>query len=979
MNPEPSVNNISQAKSKAYQPLRDSAKGVKKRAKCHFISNTHWDREWRFSMQRTRHMLVYMMDMLLDIFEKEPQFKSFHLDSQTIPLKDYLEVRPEKTEIVKRLVTERRLLVGPWFCLPDEFCVSGESLIRNLLLGHKIAKHFGHVSKTGYSPFSWGQISQMPQIYKGFDIKFAAFYRGVNTIVAPRSEFFWEGADGTCIVASRLARRPRYNIWYLVQRPVYWGTQDVENRAVPWDRGDGPFKLIDKAYRDLDAQYTHPAFRYYVKNIPTAAKQAYKEQEGEWTTDHRLWSCGHDSSCPDIREVWMIRDCNKALKKTAEVFHSTFEDFQKAILANVSTDLPRIKGEMRYLSNAESTVPLFGWVISARMDLKQDNFRTERELTSYAEPLTVFASLLGADYPQEFVDIAYNWLLQNHGHDSIGGCSKEIVGQDMLYRTRQTREISSCLLEKAMMDIVGTIDFKGKSEKDVAVVVYNPACFQRSETIAISLNIPTQWNCKAFALVDSDCKAVPIQVCGKTDTSYQIVQSPNDCANMFEFEQYQAIAYFEDVPSMGYKTFMVRAVEKPNSSPQHIKQRDLAAMENEYLVVEINDNGTLKITDKDTGITYDRMGYFRDSSEIGNPWQHTAVENESIFTTIDSKAKIELVRQGPLETAYKVMIDWALPKGRTKDDKSRSQALRLYPIVNTVSLRKGQPWVEIETEIDNTVEDHYLQVTFPTGIKTETVKAQGQFDVVERNFAVKHKTKYKEPAQTEQPMNSFVDVSDGRTGVALLNEGLKAYEACNPESVNLSLTLLRCFPLRICITQEMIDYSNVDKSSHCPGKHGFRYAVMPHAGDWAQAELWQAAERFNLAFIAAQTAPTQKGTEPLAKSFLEIDPNNWVYVSAIKRSESGKGWVVRLFNPFDKTVCTRIRLNGGLAGQQEVFSPVEQIKAEMALPAHRTDKWTVVREVTLEEVPQKQLDVTDNGWCKVELTSRKIVTLQFIP
>jgi len=22
---------------------------------CHFISNTHWDREWRYSMQRTRH------------------------------------------------------------------------------------------------------------------------------------------------------------------------------------------------------------------------------------------------------------------------------------------------------------------------------------------------------------------------------------------------------------------------------------------------------------------------------------------------------------------------------------------------------------------------------------------------------------------------------------------------------------------------------------------------------------------------------------------------------------------------------------------------------------------------------------------------------------------------------------------------------------------------------------------------------------
>ena len=38
---------------------------------CHFISNTHWDREWRYSAQRTRHMLVYLLDMLFDITKKK--------------------------------------------------------------------------------------------------------------------------------------------------------------------------------------------------------------------------------------------------------------------------------------------------------------------------------------------------------------------------------------------------------------------------------------------------------------------------------------------------------------------------------------------------------------------------------------------------------------------------------------------------------------------------------------------------------------------------------------------------------------------------------------------------------------------------------------------------------------------------------------------------------------------------------------------
>ena len=145
------------------------------RIQAHFISNTHWDREWRYSAQRTRYMLVSMLDMLFDIFEKEPDFHSFHMDSQTLPIQDYLEARPEKEALVRKYIKDSKLIIGPWFCLPDEFLVGGESLIRNLLLGHKIAHKFGSVAKTGYAPFSWGQISQMPQIYEGFGIDVTSF------------------------------------------------------------------------------------------------------------------------------------------------------------------------------------------------------------------------------------------------------------------------------------------------------------------------------------------------------------------------------------------------------------------------------------------------------------------------------------------------------------------------------------------------------------------------------------------------------------------------------------------------------------------------------------------------------------------------------------------------------------------------------------------------------------------------------------
>jgi hypothetical protein len=73
------------------------------------------------------------------------------------------------------------------------------------------------------------------------------------------------------------------------------------------------------------------------------------------------------------------------------------------------------------------------------------------------------------------------------------------------------------------------------------------------------------------------------------------------------------------------------------------------------------------------------------------------------------------VLAGDLVTTYRVELDWELPASRSADEQHRSAERVSYRIVNMVTLRAGQPWVEIETTIENTAEDHYLQVSFPTG------------------------------------------------------------------------------------------------------------------------------------------------------------------------------------------------------------------------------------------------------------------------
>ena len=947
----------------------------RKNIKCHFISNTHWDREWKFSAQRTRHMLVTAIDMLLDIFEKEPDYKHFHLDSQTLPIQDYLEINPEKKEILKKYISEGKLAVGPWFCLPDELCVGGESLIRNLLLGHKIANEFGKVSKTGYSPFGWGQISQMPQLYHGFGIDFASFYRGLNTYMAPKSEFYWEGADGTTIYASRLGQRPRYNMWYIMQRPVFYGKRDGDNRRVSWGAGDGIFRFADPARCEYEYQYSHRKYEYHDEYIAEKTEQALSEQDDEWTTPNRFWSNGHDSSIPDMRESRLIKDAN-AVYEGVDVFHSTVYDFEQSVIRDFDKNSPVLKGEMRYPFTKGSVSALFGWVLSARIKVKQENFETERLLTSYTEPMAVFASVCGAVYPQAFINKAYNYMLQNHGHDSIGACGRDVVYKDVEYRFRQSREIATCVLERALMDLSGDIDFAGWDKNDMALVMFNPAPFKRSLTVPCELEIPLEWECDSFEIVDAEGNVCPHQNISSINPMYQIVQDLADAVDVLPVSRHTIRIFVKDIPSMGYKTLKVVPKYHTRATTPVNMLCGINTMENEYLKVKINSNGTLKVTEKETGREYDNIGYFKDTGENGSPWEHKTPELDEEYTTVNERAIVSLVYSGELETKYRIVLNWAIPENIVDGGKKRSSRLAPYRIETLVTLRKGARWVEFETKINNNVPNHYLQAAFPTDVDAEFVYAQGQFDVVKRPIAKPDYSKYDEIPMTEQPMNSFVDICNENEGAAILNTGLKAYESDDDYNHTVYLSLLRCFELRIYVTPEEQNYSRIENGSQSFGEHTFRYAFMPHKGDWEDAQVWKAAEDFNMEILIGQTAPTEHGKNPLEKSFIELENEN-LHISAVKRSEDGLGCVVRLFNPSSETVKNRIRFNGGIAEISDKQSPIERQVHSFELPCTENRKWASVKKVTLEELSETELSVDTNGWCDVEVTPKQIYTLKY--
>jgi hypothetical protein len=127
-----------------------------------------------------------------------------------------------------------------------------------------------------------------------------------------------------------------------------------------------PFRFINPENAELAYQYAHPAFLYSEEEVAARAEQALKEQDQDWTTPHRFWSSGHDSSSPDIREVGLIKDSNRALSDRADVFHSTVKAWQDGLKSHRKPDWPVIRGEMRHPQTKGGAAGLFGWVTSSR-------------------------------------------------------------------------------------------------------------------------------------------------------------------------------------------------------------------------------------------------------------------------------------------------------------------------------------------------------------------------------------------------------------------------------------------------------------------------------------------------------------------------------------------------------------------------------------------------------------------------------------
>lgn len=856
------------------------------------VSNTHWDREFRRTFEQTRRRLLTMMDVTLDILENDPAYHSYTMDGHSIMIDDYLEMRPERRGLVEKLVKSGRLILGPWFTLPEQFSIGSEPLLRNLLWGRKTVRKYGGTAGTvAYTPASWGQTGQLPQMLADFGLDKMMFYRGISHDEAD-AEWVWQAPDGTRCLATRFAVYARYNWYYLVHRMATTG-RDFDKEYAWGERNDVPFRFADGlAGEDLAFDLKAPIAQYDKARIKAAIEKMVSIEGPHFTTEVFLAMHGHDISVAHPLESQIIADAKELLRGKYSIEHTNLEEYWREVQKHLHIDkLPVLAGERRSYLRKGMWTYLMPATISARTYLKQKDFDATVRMVYYAEPLASLAAALGAAYPASYLERGWRYLLSNHTHDANGGCAPDAACRDMEYRYQKACDVADIVTEDAMAHVAVGLSPKGLPADAMQLIVFNPLPFERDAVAMVDMEVPRKFGAKAVRL-ESAGDPDPARQPYSFEKSGSLVDSIWDVPTITASDRLRFFAQFRKLPALGYRTYIIQ----PEAAELRTNKTMITgpvSMENEHLRVQVNGNGAVNVLCKGTGRSYESLNFLTDEGESGNAWIHEWPRFDRKYNSLGAAASVAVTMSGPLVSCIAAEYEFPVPIDYG-DGEHRNEKMVPLPVRVEYRLEAGTPWLKVTLTVDNRAKDHWLRANFPTGLKTDVSWADSHFDVVSRPIPLPDSTGWVEPARGTHPLRTFVTLTDGADGLALLPKGIYEYEAFEDDSRTLALTLIRAPRIKIPVSEEKKS-ELPDVGVQCMGVRTFEYAIMPHAGDWAAARLLNAAAT---AFVPIRAAMTGRGTGSLQHeaSLVAID-NLSLHASCVKHAEDGSGLIVRLFNP----------------------------------------------------------------------------------
>ncbi|MBV8305281.1 MAG: alpha-mannosidase [Acidimicrobiia bacterium] len=734
------------------------------------VPHTHWDREWYQPFQVFRLRLVDLLDDLLPRLEADPSYARFLLDGQMAMIDDYLELRPHADQRLRRLAASGRLSVGPWYVLMDEFCVSGETIVRNLQLGLERAAAFGGAMEVGYLPDMFGHVAQMPQVLRQAGFEHAVVWRGVPAAV-DRTGFRWSAPDGSTVRAEYL--------------PVGYGN----GAAVP----DDAKALL-------------------------ARIRAHEQELGALLVDGLLWMNGTDHQTP---QPWLGRVVAEA-NALQDDYCIVITSLPEYLATAPSAGLPSWRGELR--SGARANL-LMG-VASNRVDVKQAAARAERALERRAEPLS--AIFLPADrWPDAELALAWQEVIRNSAHDSSCACSVDEVVDAVLHRYDQARQIGETLARKALRTLGADLATAGAYVvnpsararggvvelvvPDVGHVEGTQVLRERPASSAVLRLTGGELNMVLGRIRNDEISAgadiVAVDADEAEDGVYQVVlttgvrrrgasvdaplsdlyaqagaRKSSPLRLRVEREAFQVVlARVGEVAGYGWQKWEPDPVSHPVAGTQR-------TLDNGLVRLEVSpDDGTFSVN----GLAgLDRLV---DDGDDGDTYNYSPPARDVV---VDQPVAVDVaaVELGPVRGRLRIVRRYEWPAHVVEGERviergvgtqSERVGTRAVDVVTVVELRAGEELVRVKTALDNTCRDHRLRSWFPLPAAAAVSRAECAFAVVERGLTAEGGPH--EYGLPTFPCRRFVSAG----GLTLLHEGLLEYELVD-EGKALALTLLRC-------------------------------------------------------------------------------------------------------------------------------------------------------------------------------------------
>jgi len=892
------------------------------------VPHTHWDREWYLPFQRFRYMLVELIDELLDTL-KQQDFM-FMLDGQTVVLEDYFEIRPERKEELLQWIRQGKIAVGPWYILPDEWLVNGESLIRNLEYSYDLGTKLDiPLMQVAYLPDQFGHSSVIPQL--------------IGDLTNLKATVLWRGVPPDIMTV-----------------PFTWKSHPTSSTSILGVYLPGGYGNVARFPESYDA-FVSKISESIVELEPFSPLPLYLMMNG---SDH-------------LRPQPFIHEHAKKMKQEGQdVTLGFLNHYVKALekaVAESSYNPPVYAGEFRSPARA----PLLQDTYSTRMWIKLWNQRVEDMLLLKAEPVSAYLwHRLGHAYPTIFLETAWKWLLRNHPHDSICGCSADQTHAEMKVRFSWAESIAESIIVGAVKTIEETsspsdkscilaftsgtsmetpvrIEFSQPAERTVRGLqapdgtVYNVQQVRSKEDIFLDTTvgmtiakmgigmIPSRklmrFYINDFYHYDGDEPGllelrliVDRQPVGDFDIE-DFRKQAREVINSKRYKKIHLVAlhssqsvYAAVIPLRPWAFTKLSPVdEAPKSDFSDTFEASKNHVSNRFYSITFNKDGTFNAVNTETGLRYERLHAFEDFGDRGDVYTFGRVEPEKVKV---KNVKRHIMSNGPVMAEIRQTM--VLELFEILDDSREKRVGKAeIPIESMFRFYRDTPRIEIITKLTNTAKDHRLRICFDLPFSSEFTRTATHLGCVTRKADAERipdaselertKSTYPEMPSGIQPQKRFIRVENEESGdaITVFNKGMPEVELVDRKRIAITLVRSVGWLSRSDYPERPIHAGPPEETQGAQEigtDYEYRYGLLLHsAGDplYMSAEHGEAGSQEVIAIALDQAEPNASLLEPI----IELSNPN-VRISSLRvRNSSVMATMFNLKNNDEVTEMNVIR------------------------------------------------------------------------